>query len=582
MKIKRFSITLRTLLIAGSLGILTLSIVMVAGYMYAYSSKYIVDRTVVYQQKALENVGISVADFLNDMDNISASICENSDILRLLDVSGTDTYQNLVNSQEVSSILSSFVYSYSEISSINIISDRFANINDFHLNGVISEEYVSDDLIDKTYKVGDSGWVLLNSEDISHSTLGSSIEDTPMICLFKNIYRKNSSQRLGTLLIRCPETVLYHMIQQSAFDVVTEAMILNENGMVLSHSDKSKVGTVLPSSGDSPVLLDPKTGRLMISYRLDRQGWTITQYMSISYMTRDLDQIAAYTLILALAVMGLSAFLAALLSSYVTRPLRQLTETVKNISRTELCHNDNQYAVREIDILNTQFNHMVDDILALMDNVRTEQQEKHATELKLLQAEINPHFIYNTIELINYVAMKNNDLMVCDIVHTFGRFLRLSLNNGKTYLTLAQEIEQVSAYLKLQSLKYEESFQIDWDVDPQILDSYTLNLILQPLVENSLVHGFSKTGGCGHIRITARSDGNTVRICVADDGAGMDEDRSRQILTKATPGYGVYNVNQRIQNAFGSSYGLRYSFPPEGGTVACLTIPYLKEPPKQP
>lgn len=580
MKKIRFSINLRTLLITGFLGVLTFSIVMVAAYMYAYCSKYIVDRTAVYQQKALETVGVSVSDFLTDMDNIAASICENTDILRLLDVSGTDTYQNLVNSQEISSILSSFVYSYSEISSINIISDRFKNINDFHLNGVISEEYVSTDLIDKTYKVGDSGWILLNGEEISHRTLGSSIEDTPMICLFKNIYRKNTSQRLGMLLIRCPETVLYNMVQQSVFDVATEAMVLNENGMVLSHSDKSKLGTVVSASGDVPVLLDPETGQLIISYKLDKTGWVITQYTSISYMTRDLDQIAAYTLILALAVMGLSAILATLLSSYVTRPLRQLTETVKNISRTELCHNDNQYAVKEIDILNTQFNHMVDDILTLMDNVRTEQQEKHATELKLLQAEINPHFIYNTIELINYVAMKNNDLMVCDIVHTFGRFLRLSLNNGKTYLTLAQEIEQVSAYLKLQSLKYEESFQIEWDVDPQILDSYTLNLILQPLVENSLVHGFSKTGGYGRIQITVKPDGNSVRICVVDDGTGMDEDRSQQILTKATPGYGVYNVNQRIQNAFGSQYGLRYHFPPEGGTVACLTIPYLKEPPE--
>lgn len=581
MKKIRFSINLRTLLITSFLGVLTFSIVMVAAYMYAYCSKYIVDRTAVYQQKALETAGISVTDFLTDMDNIAASICENTDILRLLDVSGTDTYQNLVNSQEISSILSSFVYSYSEISSINIISDRFKNINDFHLNGVISEEYISTGLIDKTYKVGDSGWILLNGEEISHRTLGSSIEDPPMICLFKNIYRKNTSQRLGMLLICCPETVLYDMVQQSVFDVVTEAMVLNENGMVLSHSDKSKLGTVVSASVDSPVLLDPETGQLIISYQLDRQGWIITQYMSISYMTRDLDHIATYTLILALAVMGLSSFLVAVLSSYVTQPLRQLTETIKNISQTELHYNDNQYAIKEINVLNTQFNHMVDDILTLMDNVRTEQQEKHATELKLLQAEINPHFIYNTIELINYVAMKNNDLMVCDIVHTFGRFLRLSLNNGKTYLTLAQEIEQVSAYSKLQSLKYEDSFQIEWDVDPQLLDSYTLNLILQPLVENSLVHGFSKTGGYGHIRITVKPDGNSIRICVADDGTGMDEDRSKQILTKATPGYGVYNVNQRIQNAFGSHHGLRYYFPPEGGTVACLTIPYLKKPPEK-
>lgn len=581
MKKIRLHIKLRTLLITGSLGILASSIVLVAGYLYAYCSKYIIDRTALYQQRALGSVGTTVAGFLDDMDNIAASICENSDILRLLGNAGEDTWQNLVSSQEISSILSSFVYSYSEISSINIIADGFRNINDFHLNGVVSEEYVSSELIDKTYKVGDSGWVLLDNNDILHGTLGSSVDDETMICLFKNIYKKNSSQRLGMLLISCPETVLYDMIRQSVFDADTEAMILNENGMVLSHSDKSLLGSTVSSVNDEPVLLNQKTGQLMISHKLVKKGWMIIQHISIPYMTRDLDQIATYTLILSLAVMALSAVFSTLLSSYVTRPLRQLTETVRNISRSSLMHNDNQYTIQEVDILNSQFNHMIDDILALMENVQREQQEKHAAELKLLQAEINPHFIYNTIELINYVAMKNNDLTVCDIVHTLGRFLRLSLNNGKTWLTLAQEIEQVSAYIKLQSLKYEDRFRIDWDIEPDILDSYTLNLILQPLVENSLIHGFSRTGGCGHITITAKLENPDILICVIDDGTGMDADISKQILTKATPGYGVYNVNQRIRNAFGDQYGLHYDSPPGGGTVACLVIPYLKTLPEE-
>ncbi|MGN0315936.1 MAG: sensor histidine kinase [Fusicatenibacter sp.] len=578
MKKCHFHIRLRTLLITGSLAILTLSIVLVSSYMYAYSSKYIIDRTALYQQKALESVGTNVLDFLDDMDNIAASICENSDILHLLDSKEADIYENMVRSQEISSILSSFVYSYSEISSINIVSDNFKGINHYNLNGVISEEYLSSELIDRTYKVSNSGWILLKKNDILRGSIDSSIDDSQTtICLFKNIYKKNSSQRLGMLLITCPESVLYNMIRQSIFDVDTKAMILNENGMVLSHSDKSLIGTVIRSTTDSPVLLNQDTGQLIITHKLEKRGWTLTQYMNITYMTRDLDQIATYTLILSLAVLILSAILGAYLSSYVTKPLGQLTETVKNVSRTFLKHNENQYTIKEIDILNNQFNHMVDDILTLMENVKTEQQEKHATELKLLQAEINPHFIYNTIELINYIALKNNDLMVCDIVHTFGRFLRLSLNNGKTYLTLAQEIEQVSAYVKLQSLKYEDSFQIDWDINPDILDGYTLNLILQPLVENSLVHGFSKTGGCGHIQITAKTKETDIQICVIDDGTGMDEKVSSQILTKATPGYGVYNVNQRIQNAFGDKYGLHFFTPENGGTAACLTIPYLKE-----
>lgn len=581
MKNLHIQIKLRTAMITGSLCILAFSIVLIAGYMYAYCSKYIIDRTILYQQKALESVGETVTDFLNDVDSIAASICENTDILRLLDEKDADTYQNLVNSQQISSILSSFVYSYNKITSINIISDSFRNVNDYHLNGVVSEEYVSSNLIDKTYKVGDSGWFLLAKDDIMQGTLNSSIDSDETICLFKNIYARNTSRRLGMLLISCHESVLYEMIRQSVFDSDTEAMILNENGTVLSHSVKSLIGTILPTSSESPVLLNRETGQLILSHQLERQDWIITQYLSIPYLTHDLDQIAAYILILSIAVMILSAIFSTLLSSYITSPLRQLTKTAADISKTNLIRNENRYTIKEMDLLNIQFNTMVDDIHTLMETVSTEQKEKHNTELKLLQAEINPHFIYNTIELINYVAMKNNDLLVCDIVHTLGCFLRLSLNNGKIYLTLAQEIEQVTAYIKLQSLKYENSFEIEWDISPEILNSYTLNLLLQPLVENSLVHGFSRTGGCGSIKISAKPEGSDILISVTDNGAGMEEDMTQQILTKATPGYGVYNVNQRIQNAFGNKYGLHYTSAIDNGTVAILRIPYLRVLPEE-
>lgn len=581
MKKLRICFKLRTAMITGSLCILAFSIVLVASYMYSYCSKYIIDRTVLYQQKALETVGSTVTDFLDDIDTIAASICENADILNLLSGHEADTYQNLVNSQQISSVLSSFVYSNGKITSINIISDTFHNVNDYHLNGVISEDYVSDGLPDKTYKVGDSGWFLLDEDDIMQSTLNSSVDSDANICFFKNIYARNTSKRLGMLLIRCRESVLYEMIRQSVFDSDTEAMILNENGTVLSHSDKSLIGAKLPSASDAPVLLNQDKGQLILTHRLERQGWVITQHLSIPYMTKDLDQIAAYTLILSVAVMLLSAFFSTLLSAYITSPLQQLTKTIKDISKTSLKRNDNHYTIKEMDVLNRQFNSMVDDIHALMENVSTEQKEKHATELKLLQAEINPHFIYNTIELINYVALKNQDLLVCDIVHTFGRFLRLSLNNGKTYLTLAQEIEQVSAYVKLQSLKYENSFDIQWDIDPDILDGYTLNLILQPLIENSLVHGFSRSGGYGSIKISAKRVENDILLNVTDNGTGMDEDVARQILTKATPGYGVYNVNQRIQNAFGNAYGLCYTTAIDNGTAVAVRIPYLRELPAE-
>lgn len=577
MKKRRFHFGYATVLISSSLGILAIAIILVASNMYSYCSKYVIDRTVLFQQKALESVQTSVEDFLGNVDAVAASISENLEIIQLLSENNSDPYQTIMNSRRISSVLSSFVYANQCISAINIVTNHFESINDAALNGIISEEYVSSALIDTTYKVGDKGWFLLRDGDIAPHVLSDDGSDDRTICFFKNIYYKNTNQRLGMLLIRCREFMLYDIVKESILDIETQAMIINENNVILSHSDKSMLGSVLEALPSSPVVLDKEQNSLIVSRRLAQHGWTIVQKLKLDYLTRDIDKIMNYTQIVVLIVLFLCALLCTLFSRAITQPLRELTDTVKRIPKSDLQPNERQYTIREVDALNSQFNSMVVDIGNLMEQIRAQEKEKHTAQLKLLQAEINPHFIYNTIELINYTALKNNDQTVCEIVHALGRFLRLSLNNGKDWLTIAQEVEHVTNYAKLQSFKYEGSFEIEWNIAPEVLDGYTLKLLLQPLVENCLVHGFASTGGVGCIRICAMREKDSVIFTVADDGEGINDETAQRILTRATPGYGVYNVNQRIHAAFGPEYGLTFSTQSRGGTCVSVRIPYLNQ-----
>lgn len=577
-KKKHHHLSYRTILLVSTLSALIIAILFVAGYMYAYSSKLLVDRTVLYQQKALEANANSLAAFFRSIDLTAASISENDELLQSLSQQENDRYSTLDANQRISTLLSSFVYSNPQILHINIITDRFNNCSSWETNGLISEDRISENLLNRTSKLSDSGWVILEERDGLESALSGG--DT-IVSYYQNIYYKSTGRRVGTLLISCSESTFYSMIQSFLPDSETEVSLLSPSGLALSPSGEEPLSAENPNIPAGSVLLDQDNQILLLSQTVPQYGWTIIQRLNLRQLTQDLDLSMRYTVILCGAVLLLMAVVSLFLSRSISLPLRQFTQMLESLSRTGFQPNQNHFIMEEVDRLNTQFNVMIGEIHQLMERVSREQKEKHITELKLLQAEINPHFIYNTIELINFVAAKNGQSTICEIVHALGRFLRLSLNNGKLHLTIAQEIEHVSQYIRLQQFKYEDSFCVEWDIAPGILGNYTIKLILQPLVENCLVHGFAESGGEGCIWIQGYMENGDIVFTVRDDGCGMDSQTAVAILTRQTAGYGVYNVHQRIQAAFGPHYGLRYETGLGEGTSVFVRLPVLFEPPKE-
>ena len=228
----------------------------------------------------------------------------------------------------------------------------------------------------------------------------------------------------------------------------------------------------------------------------------------------------------------------------------------------------------ELAVLNTSFNQMVEKIGNLVEDIRIEQLNLRATELKLLQAQINPHFLYNSLSLINWKALEAGKEDISKLTLALSSFYRTSLNRGSNVLTIEQELENMKSYLEIQLCMHDNSFDVVLDVDKGILPYQTLNLLLQPLVENAIEHGIDLLEDRkGIVKITGQMDQDKIYLCVADNGVGIEPELLSSILEFKTRGYGVRNVNERIKLFYGEEYQLQIESREGEGTKSIITIP---------
>lgn len=234
----------------------------------------------------------------------------------------------------------------------------------------------------------------------------------------------------------------------------------------------------------------------------------------------------------------------------------------------------------EIGMLYRGFGSMMKRIRTLINEVYLSKITQKEAELKALQAQINPHFLYNTLDSIIWMA-ETNDSNIVAMTEALAKLFRISLNKGNEEISLERELEHVKNYLIIQSMRYADKFTYEISAEPGVERCRTIKLILQPIVENCIYHGIKKKRGTGKITIRAYRREQNLIIEVSDDGCGMPEEICRKILSDeieseniSGSGIGVKNVNERIQLRFGKKYGLSYSSEEGIGTTVTYVLPY--------
>ena len=371
----------------------------------------------------------------------------------------------------------------------------------------------------------------------------------------------------------------------------SDIYIINSQGIVISAEGKKDIGKPHQLNAGIDALNEKRDGGyrkinlngkpvLLIYTQTSNIGWRIVQLVSVDEIYAGEDQNMKSVLTTIIISLLLIMPIIILISRFLSQPIIRLAKRMNSVRDGQINKIDETTYGMEVYELYNSYNFMAERINDLLSDIQHANKIQRQTEIKALQAQINPHFLYNTLDSINWMALENNIPDISKMVTMLSRLFRLSLSKGRTVYRLGDELEQVGYYLEIQKIRFKNRFNYYIEADEHLKDYYIPKLILQPLVENSLVHGFQKTLAGGVIMIIAKIIGERIIIDVTDNGMGIPEEKAQRILSidSSEGGYGIKNVHERIKYTCGETYGLQYIFDSPEGTNVRIELPVISAP----
>ena len=308
----------------------------------------------------------------------------------------------------------------------------------------------------------------------------------------------------------------------------------------------------------------------------------------------DVETVIKASVVIFAALLMVSLFISRRITASITKPVEKLRDAAKRAGRGDFAVIDSKAGEKaenirkenedELQELYVAFQHMMEQIGQLVEDIRVEQLNLRATELKLLQAQINPHFLYNTLDAIIWLAESNQKEQVITMVSALSDFFRSTLSRGRDFITIQEEETHIRSYLQIQQFRYRDILEYEINIPEEMYQYQILKLTLQPVVENALYHGIKNKRGIGRIVVSGRQEASRLVLTVEDNGIGMDRERLgyvRKMLVspEKTPddsGFGLYNIEQRIILNYGQAYGMEIDSTYGEGTTVTITIPAVK------
>lgn len=433
-----------------------------------------------------------------------------------------------------------------------------------------------DQLLRPLADINQNSW-FNSTKDSNRPTLIASSEDET----FKLIYPIFDERRMYN-------NILQMEINYQQFFVAMSSLFEEDYGVAILDSDGNPVYSYETFSDRSLEgkfsLLESAEGVDNIESDFVIQQAELPSYSWTVYLYRPTDIISAATLpmrvtvvlviLLSILIMVLSIYL---LAKVVVRPLEKLSKNMRKIEEGDLTVSVFNSGTDEIGSLIKQFGDMVNKLNNMINQVYKSKIAQQEYEMKALQAQINPHFFYNSLSLINSKAIMAEQEEISQMAQHLSSFYRTTLNKGRSIIEVEKELENVISYINIQQLMHSNSFDVHYELDKSTYHYTMLNLLLQPLVENAINHGIDhkESSERGKLMIKLKRIENTLEFSVTDNGAGIDPTKLQSILTIKAEGYGVRNVHNRVQLFYGSSYGLRYESEMDYYTKVTLVIPIV-------
>lgn len=402
----------------------------------------------------------------------------------------------------------------------------------------------------------------------------------------------NGNSTLGVLLVDMNYSSIEQLLTKANTDNASEYIyLMDSNGEIIYHPKQKLIytnlyeennlaaaayedGSVQEEFGGEKRLVTVKT----ISYT----GWKLVSVVPMSSFEMGLSGMRMFVILLTALVMLMIIVLNQLVSARIANPLQKLNESVKEWEAGNLNPNIYVGGSLEVEHLGKTLRSTVEQIRELMHDILVEQEEKRKSELDALQSQINPHFLYNTLDSIVWMIEGERYEDAVFMITQLASLFRISLSRGKTIISIEDEIKHAKNYMNIQKIRYKNIFSVDFDIAEDILNCCTVKLVIQPLLENAIYYGVECMDGDGEIRVVGYRKEHDIYIEVRDNGLGMPKETVEALLTennrvrKSGSGVGLINVHNRIRLRFGNSYGLEIESQPDEGTTVRIHLPDIE------
>lgn len=434
-------------------------------------------------------------------------------------------------------------------------------------------------------RIVDTAWYRdIPAEQYNETMLWKQVEEDERdgrISLIRRIVDMNNPlaiAEVGIMRFSVRKSELFDSVNFKKLGAGSELIVLDGAGEAVFTSGKllNKGGTAsiagtnrYVSPGGFP---DPEY--LTIEERLPQLDWKIIAHVPLTIIEQEAVRVRTYFITICLLCVALLIGAGFIISRYFSKRINKIVSVLNSFREGDLHKRMPDKGKGEFSQIANALNEMGEDFEALINKVYLTQIQKKEAELEMLQTQINPHFLYNTLSSINQLAKFGENEKLQKMVVELAQFYRLTLNSGKTLIPVAVEVEQANAYLDIQKVKYGQRMEVTFDIETNIWPYETIKLILQPFIENVLKHAWS--GDRIHIRISVHKEGDDILYRIIDDGLGMKQERIQEIFDprdNSHTGCGIRNIDQRVKLHYGSEYGVSIFSKVGIGTSVQIRIP---------
>lgn len=553
---------------------------------YSTFSRIINDKVQIYVEQMIIKVKENIEYYFRDLQSLAYMISVNNDLLTALrEETFLDKWKEINYENKLKHFLASLTSTRAEVRGIYVISEDKRRI------------YTSGPPILISY-LQDYDWYqgILNSDDHIYITdiheddyAGALYANTSKVVTYAQRITDLDGRKLGWILIDLNYSFVTKMLEKMDLWEQGQITVLDSKGKLIfgdqaaaaKYQESNFRQLYLRDWGSQLQKIQGKT-ELVVYQAVSFCGWKIIFSIDYDILQKENTTIRNVILVLSIILLGGAIYLSVHFSRKVSNPVQILCNSMKEVEEGNLEVSIRIRSMKEFNRLAASFNRMVEQIRNLMDNIYEVQQKKRQAELNALQAQINPHFLYNTLDSLRWLAKLHNIEEIAKIISALESLLRASISKTNDLIPIGEEIENVRNYLAIQSFRYGNNFSVTYMIDPAVTSYLTPRLILQPIVENAIYHGVGNIVG-GEIEIGVHSDSAGIIFEVLDNGPGIAPEKLKAITEGKNKnkdrfsGFGLMNVEERIRLYFDQDYEFAINNRDPRGTRVLIRIPRIRK-----